>query len=125
MILVDTSVWIDYFRGAENAASLADLLINQTVTSHPWVLGELAVGNLGKKRQHVLDDLRELPQLPAYPIEELIGFIEHQSLSAKGLSLTDVHLLYASIATATPLWTHDRTLHHTAKKLGFAYRSSR
>jgi predicted nucleic acid-binding protein len=40
VILVDTSVWIDFFRGTERAADLAEHLETNLVLLHPWVLGE-------------------------------------------------------------------------------------
>jgi predicted nucleic acid-binding protein len=46
MILVDTSVWIDHLRTGEPA--LADALTHGQVLVHPFVLGELACGNLRK-----------------------------------------------------------------------------
>ena len=46
MILVDTSVWVDFFRGAERATDLAEHLESNLVLLHPWVLGELVLGGL-------------------------------------------------------------------------------
>ena len=44
MILVDTSVWIEHLRSAN--AILRELLGDGEVLGHPFVLGELALGNL-------------------------------------------------------------------------------
>ena len=59
MILVDTSVWIDYFR--QNDVQLHQLLNNCKVCIHPMVIGELACGHL-KHRKQILNLLCELPQ---------------------------------------------------------------
>lgn len=44
MTLVDTSVWIEHFRAGN--PELADLLMEGSVLMHPFVVGELACGNL-------------------------------------------------------------------------------
>nr|MBA2670032.1 type II toxin-antitoxin system VapC family toxin [Gemmatimonadota bacterium] len=44
MILTDTSVWIDHLRAGDPA--LSALLEQGRVLVHPFVLGELACGNL-------------------------------------------------------------------------------
>ena len=54
MILVDTSVWIDHLRSGETM--LAGLLDDGEVLSHPFIIGELALGNL-RQRESVLADL--------------------------------------------------------------------
>ena len=59
MILVDTSVWVDHLRTGD--AALAGLLDAGNVLAHPFVIGELACGNL-RRRGEVLALLRELPQ---------------------------------------------------------------
>ena len=51
MVLVDTSVWIDHLRS--NEPLLVSLLENTRVLSHPFVRGELALGNL-PRRQTIL-----------------------------------------------------------------------
>ncbi len=58
MVLVDTSVWIDYLRSGNN--QLARLLDAAQVYMHPMVLGELACGHL-KNRSQLLGLWGELP----------------------------------------------------------------
>ena len=60
MILIDTSVWIDHFRQANE--SLIDLIENELVLTHPFVIGELACGNL-KNRREILMLLQSLAQI--------------------------------------------------------------
>ena len=59
MILVDTTIWIDHLRSGN--ATLARLLGNSAVLAHPWVTGELALGNLSH-RDEVIGLLHGLPQ---------------------------------------------------------------
>ena len=58
MVLVDTSVWVDHFR--KKSASLASLLEMDEVAMHPFVLGELACGNL-RNRKELIALLHALP----------------------------------------------------------------
>ncbi|MBX2977218.1 MAG: PIN domain-containing protein [Ignavibacteriaceae bacterium] len=44
MILVDTSVWIDFLRYDND--KLRQLLINNKIVTHQLVIGELACGNI-------------------------------------------------------------------------------
>jgi predicted nucleic acid-binding protein len=44
VILVDTSVWIDHLRAGD--AKLASLLDTGQVLAHPFVTGEIALGQL-------------------------------------------------------------------------------
>lgn len=65
MILVDTSVWVDHLRFGD--AHLVALLDRQSVLAHPWVLGELALGNL-RERDEVIGLLGGLPRRARPPI---------------------------------------------------------
>ncbi len=58
MILVDISVWVDHLRA--DVEDLAALLNNSQVLMHPFVLGELACGNL-RNRDELLVLLKDLP----------------------------------------------------------------
>src|SRR5260221_14634681 len=48
VILVDTSVWLDHLRAGDK--TLAGLLHSGTVLAHPFVIGDLALGNLRHRR---------------------------------------------------------------------------
>jgi len=59
LILIDTSVWADHLRVGDK--TLAGLLDSNRVLAHPFVIGELALGNL-RQREVILASLRDLPQ---------------------------------------------------------------
>ena len=65
MILVDSSVWIDHLRAGE--PTLVELLNTGRALAHPFVIGELACGNL-KNRKAVLSLLQDLPAVSASKI---------------------------------------------------------
>ena len=114
MILVDTSVWIDFFRGRSATGPLQGLLDDNQVICHPWVIGELALGSLGRGRTAILGDLKALPSLLVSTFDEVSAFLEEGRLYGRGLSFVDLHLLHASLAHDCRLWTHDKTLRHAA-----------
>jgi predicted nucleic acid-binding protein len=118
VILVDTSVWIDYFRGAETG--LADLLNRGRVLIHPFVLGELALGNF--RRREVLDDLRELPTAVIATDSEVLGFIERNRLFGLGIGYVDAHLMTAvRLTPGAVLLTRDVRLAATVEQLSAAH----
>lgn len=55
MILADTSVWIDYLRKTD--ALLASLLNTVQIVIHPFIIGELACGNLKNRNASALPRL--------------------------------------------------------------------
>jgi predicted nucleic acid-binding protein len=58
VILADTSVWVDHLRASDKA--LVALLDAGMVLAHPFVIGELALGNL-RQREIVLGRWRTYP----------------------------------------------------------------
>jgi predicted nucleic acid-binding protein len=118
MILVDTSVWVDYLRaGNETVAGLLDA---GRVLAHPFVIGELALGNL-RQRHEVLAYLQDLPQAKAATDREVLHFIEQHALAGLGIGYVDVHLLASTRLTAgASLWTRDKRLSSVAERLGVA-----
>ncbi len=117
MILVDTSVWIDHFRATNRR--LAELLVDGHVLCHPFVIGELACGNL-RRRTEVLSLLNSLPQLPVRSAEDVMRFVDAHRLMGKGLGWVDVNLLAAVVVSKETLWTKDRRLADSAHRLGVA-----
>ncbi len=119
MVLVDTSVWVAHLRQA--LTDLVDLLNDGEVACHPFIVGELACGNL-KNRTEILSLLEALPKAIAAEHHEVLRFIESHSLMGKGLGYVDVHLLASVALSRLPIWTLDKKLEQAAHLLGLSYR---
>jgi predicted nucleic acid-binding protein len=119
VILIDTSVWVDHLRASDKA--LVALLGAGMVLAHPFVIGELALGNL-RRREIVLNALADLPQTSVATDAEVLHFIERHALFGCGVGYLDAHLLAAAQLTASAeLWTNDKRLHGVAVKLRLAF----
>jgi len=118
MVLVDTSVWVTHLRDGERV--LEDLLEDGHVMCHPFILGELACGNL-KNRTEILEHLKALPVATVAEHSEVLRFTEDNRLMGKGLGFVDVHLLASAVLSGIQLWTIDKRLHQVSLKLGLAY----
>ena len=118
MVLVDTSVWVGHLR--EGTIGL-DLLLNEGhVLCHPFIVGELACGNL-KNRAGILALLQSLPMAIQAEHDEVMQFIETHSLMGKGLGYIDMHLLASAFLMKVPLWTLDTKLSEISLRLGIRY----
>jgi len=118
VILVDTSVWVDHLN--KGNAALVSELSGANVCVHPWVVGELACGNL-RARAQVLEYFQSLPQVPIAGEEEAMFFIEQHMLMGRGIGYVDVHLLASACLSQSSIWTFDKRLHTVAVKLGLAH----
>ena len=99
---------------------LAALLNGGEVLGHPFVIGELALGNL-RPRDPFLSDLRDLPQAIVASDEDVLHLVDRQALFGRGIGHVDAHLLAAARLTAgSKLWTRDRRLQAVATQLGLA-----
>jgi hypothetical protein len=118
MILPDTSVWIDHFRG--RLPSFAASVSGGEVFMHPFVLGELILGGLHRQ----LGDLRDLEDLPAAPVAspaEVVHLIRSRNLDGRGIGYVDCALLASALLSpGTRLMTQDRKLRRVGAELGVA-----
>lgn len=118
MVLVDTSVWVEHLR--HKRKELSSLLINGQVYCHPFVIGELACGNL-QNRTEILGLLASLQRSIMTEGTEALEFIESNKLYGRGLGWIDVHLLSSALITGIKLWTLDQRLRKVAVEFGLAY----
>jgi predicted nucleic acid-binding protein len=118
VILVDTSIWIDHLRQSD--AHLVTALQTGQVLVHPFIVGELACGNLGN-RQAVLSLLRAMPQAPVASDDEVLLYIETQKLMGRGIGYLGTHLLASAALAGASLWTRDKRLAKFAQGLALAY----
>lgn len=123
MILVDTSVWIDHFR--RNDPLLIERLIAEEVWIHPFVIAEIALGNLANHKSK-LRDLQDLTSVTAANDTEVLQFIERHKLSGKGIGFVDTHLLASlHLTPGTKLWTNDKRLAAIAASMSLAFSPDR
>jgi predicted nucleic acid-binding protein len=115
LILADTSIWIDHLRKAD--AEFATLLDAGDVLIHPFVIGELSVGNLSP-RDAILRSLSRLPATNVARHEEILALVSRERLHGLGLGYIDVALLAAVRLTPDArLRTRDRRLQTVADRL--------
>ena len=113
MTLADTSVWVDHLRhGNDRLASLLDAGI---VLCHPFVIGELACGNLAH-RDRLLNLLHALPETPVAEHREVLELVRAQDLHGQGLGWIDMHLMASALLARCALWTLDRRLDATMQR---------
>lgn len=120
-VLIDTSVWIRHFRSSNS--NVVQLLENELVVSHDFIVGELACGSL-KARQDTIGYLQKLTSLPVMSVNEILILIliEAKELYSRGIGLIDAQLLASTLATPeTRLWTVDKRLGQISNELGISY----
>jgi len=91
-------------------------LNEEIILTHPFVIGELASGNL-RNRKEILGLLKALPAAPLVEPHEILTFIESRNLMGQGLGYVDIHLLASVLLCNAKLWTHDKSLKVSAKSL--------
>ncbi len=87
---------------------------------HPFIVGELACGNL-RNRAEILALLKALPSVDRAGDGEVLEFIERNQLQGRGLGLVDMHLLASCVHSRQPIWTFDARLAKSAAGLGLRY----
>lgn len=119
MILVDTSVWAQHID--RHVSALTAALDAEQVLIHPFVIGELAMGNL-RQRGPILSDLQDLPKVIVASDQETLDLIERGRLFGIGIGYVDAHLLAAALlSVGTSLWTFDKRLDAAAARLGISH----
>ncbi len=114
-VLVDTSVWVEHLRRSD--ALLAGLLTDNAVFVHPFVLGELACGNL-KHRERILESLGALPSSVPASEEEVLRLVGSRGLYGQGIGWVDAHLVASALLSGCALWTRDERLRRASGLAG-------
>lgn len=119
MVLVDTSIWVAHLRCGNR--QLEQLLMDAEVICHPFIIGELACGNISN-RDEILSLLKSLPLAPVLEFDEFLFFIAENLLMRIGIGFVDVHILASAKLSGTLLWTTDKRLNSAAIDLSLNYR---
>jgi predicted nucleic acid-binding protein len=118
MVLADTSIWVSHFR--DKNPPHKSLLMEGMIVCHPFVIGDLACGNL-RNRKEILSLLEALPEATEASHEEILRLIETNQLMGIDLDYIDVHLLASALLSTALLWTKDKHLKEAANQLNIAY----
>ncbi|MFN7941947.1 MAG: PIN domain-containing protein [Thermoanaerobaculia bacterium] len=117
MILADTSIWVEHLR--HGSPRLEALLLEVSVAVHPFVIGEIALGLL-RRRREILEMLDALPVATIAGDGEVLDFVDRHRLAGSGIGWVDAHLLAAAALDGAELWTLDRRLAAVADRLDLA-----
>ncbi|GAB5508090.1 MAG: hypothetical protein Rhirs2KO_32530 [Rhizobiaceae bacterium] len=87
---------------------------------HPFVIGEVALGNL-KNRTAILQNLDRLPKASMAKDIEVLAMIEALDVIGKGIGYVDAHLIASTRLSGCRLWSRDKRLASLCRDLDIAY----
>ncbi len=109
-ILVDSSVWIDYFKGGVHSQLLDRLIENNSICINNLILAELIPFIKIKKQTSLINLLYSVSNIPLYIQWQKI--IDYQSLCLKngvnGIGIPDLILVDNVIQNGLSLYTLDK-----------------
>jgi predicted nucleic acid-binding protein len=122
MILVDTSVWIDYFRGSDRrlTSQLHELLEDDQVALAAPVKIEILSGSSAKDLTALRRVLQALPLLiPTQSTwERMEGWTEKAVIKGERFGVADLLIAGLAADSDIPLWSKDEDFKRM-QKLGF------
>lgn len=118
-VLLDTTVWIDHLSGRTDR--IGPYLKRDDIVIHQWIIGELALGNLGPRRQTIIGFLDRIARVRRATDLEVLGMIEAHQLGGTGIGWVDAHILAsARLTPGVTLLTRDRRLQALRARAAFA-----
>ena len=121
-VLVDTSAWIDYFRGIEPCHSLVMALVNtQRICCVGVVLAELIQGAKSDKEVNVLRDfvhLFDFPEEGPWHWERAGVLSNKLRRQGRTVPLSDCYLAISAHANNVDILSKDNHLHEIAHEVG-------
>jgi predicted nucleic acid-binding protein len=113
MIIVDTSIWIEFLKGNfKHSDLLISSIENREVLMLECITGELLQGVKSvKEREIILQYWKNLPQIPMESLWVKAGLLSSkEKLISKGIGLIDAVLIIGSTETNSKLWTLDKRI---------------
>ena len=112
-IIVDSSVWFEYFKGNDPYYTEVQTYLNiLSIKIIDPIVGEILQGALNQKEINFLrEHLQYVPKIEIKDLFENAGeFSFENKLISKGVGLIDACLIYATIETNSLLWTLDKKI---------------
>jgi predicted nucleic acid-binding protein len=112
MIILDTSIWVEYFKGNPNFKAVIDNLLRaEKILAFDFVFGELMQGAKGHEKEKIIGFWEILPKVNIREIGFYAGKYSQENKSRdKGVGLIDCSIIYATIVLESKLWTLDKKI---------------
>lgn len=109
-VLVDTSVWVEYFRSGKNLEQLDFLLDENLVATNELVLAELIPFLRLRRERKVIDLLLAINRLPLKIDWEQLGEYQYQCLKAglNGVGIPDLIIAQNARQNSCGIYTLDK-----------------
>ena len=119
-VLVDSSVWIGYFRGIEEAKHLDQLLDTNTVFTNDLILAEIIPSLLLRKEKELVDLMGSIERLKLDI--DWIGLTQYQVLNLKSglnrVGIPDLIIAQNAIQNGIQLFSFDKHFDLMKKGIG-------
>jgi predicted nucleic acid-binding protein len=119
VIVVDTSIWIEFFRGRlPNLAAFEEQLTTRAITAPSFVFGELLQGSRDERERSLLRSVAvSVEQIDETGVWLDAGdFASKHKTFARGVGLIDVAILLVSRRRRARVWTLDKNLRALLRK---------
>ncbi|MCK5067099.1 MAG: PIN domain-containing protein [Bacteroidales bacterium] len=120
MILVDTSVWIEYFRQNETIVqAIQPLLRNQEVVTLEPIFSELLYGVRNKRERKIVESYWQVLPRIEYGENSMIGaaiFANSNDYHNLGIGLMDAIIIRSALEGNHLLWTLDARINRNLDK---------
>lgn len=112
-LILDTSVWIEYFKGNDEYFEICQQLIEKgEVKTIELIFAELLQGAKNKRETDIIKSYFEL--IPKVEVDQLCilsgEYSQKEKLVSKGIGLIDACIITATIASGSKLWTLDKKI---------------
>ena len=109
-VLVDTSIWIDYFKGGDGSIDLGTLIDENLVITNDIILAELVPYLKIKKQVAVIKLLQEINRLPMQiNWDEIVEFqVRCLKAGANGVGIPDLIIAQNAKANNCKIYSLDK-----------------
>ena len=122
MIILDTSIWIEYFRNnPAYTLIIDDLLRIRQIYGFELIFGELLQGVKPHEKIKIIQIWDLLPKVQVPMFGYIAGLYSHNNqLLNKGVGLIDATIICAAIESKSKIWTLDKKiLNHIDPEIKF------
>jgi predicted nucleic acid-binding protein len=112
MIILDTSVWIEYLKRNPDYKAVIDAFLREgKILAFDFVFGELMQGAKEHEKVKIADLWEILPKVNISGIGFFAGkYSMDNKLREKEVGLIDSSIIYATIYSKSKLWTLDKKI---------------